>query len=130
MNSYVCSECQMIMTQKLGFLSSQADFLTVGMLRLLWLGNSEGFARQVSCFVFKVYPEQQPNPKQFMQDNCLSCHTSSEYILWHANLTWQTFCYFFSQPHQILLCCTMSSLHVISISLISDGDHPCAHYFL
>ncbi len=28
------------------------------------------------------------------------------------------------------LCRTMSCFHVISISLISGGDHPCAHYFL
>ncbi len=29
-----------------------------------------------------------------------------------------------------LLCRTMACFHVISTSLISDGDHPCAHYFL
>ncbi len=29
-----------------------------------------------------------------------------------------------------LLCRTMACFHVISISLISGGDHPCAHYFL
>ncbi len=28
------------------------------------------------------------------------------------------------------LCCTMACVHVISRSLISGGDHPCAHYFL
>ncbi len=28
------------------------------------------------------------------------------------------------------LCCTTPCFHVISISLISNGDHPCAHYFL
>ncbi len=30
----------------------------------------------------------------------------------------------------MLLCRTMACFHVISISLISGGDHPCAHYFL
>ncbi len=29
----------------------------------------------------------------------------------------------------MVLCCTMACFHVISISLISSGDHPCAHYF-
>ncbi len=28
-----------------------------------------------------------------------------------------------------VLCHTMSCFHVISISLISSGDYPCAHYF-
>ncbi len=28
------------------------------------------------------------------------------------------------------LCRTMACFHVISISLISSGDHPCAHYLL
>ncbi len=28
------------------------------------------------------------------------------------------------------LCRTMACFHVISISLIFSGDHPCAHYFL
>ncbi len=28
-----------------------------------------------------------------------------------------------------VLCRTMVCFHVISISLISGGDHPCAHYF-
>ncbi len=30
----------------------------------------------------------------------------------------------------LILCRTMSCFHMISISLISGGDHPCAHYFL
>ncbi len=30
----------------------------------------------------------------------------------------------------LLLCCTMACFHVISISLISSGDHPCGHYCL
>ncbi len=31
---------------------------------------------------------------------------------------------------RLLLCHTMACFHVISISLISAGDHPCAHFFL
>ncbi len=30
----------------------------------------------------------------------------------------------------LLLCRTMACFQVISTSLISGGDHPCAHYFL
>ncbi len=32
------------------------------------------------------------------------------------------------QVQSTYLCRTMACFHVISISLISGGDHPCAHY--
>ncbi len=42
--------------------------------------------------------------------------------------TWWDFEYEVSQV--LLLWRIMACFHMISISLISSGDHPCAHYFL
>ncbi len=36
----------------------------------------------------------------------------------------------FLKKIQMYLCCTITCFHVISISLISGGDHTCTHYFL
>ncbi len=41
------------------------------------------------------------------------------YNFW--NIKFHVLCY---------LCRTMARFHMISISLISGGDYPCAHYFL